>query len=547
MKAILYSTAVLAVATPVFALDCDGLTPEAIGLEGVTFTEVTAVPAGEESPVPQCQIRGRMAERTGTDGRDYALSFELALPEEWNGNFAHQFNGGNDGRVVPATGGRAAGTGETSALERGFAVISSDAGHDSANFEDRGLASGAAFGFDFEARQMYGYKAVEVLQPVAVQMVEAYYEKPISYTYGIGCSNGGRHGMVAAARLPDAFDGLLIGAPGFNLPRAAVQHAHDVQTLAPLTGDLRTAFTQEELSLVADAIRGRCDALDGLDDGLVSDWQGCQMQFDITALTCGESESNMCLPEEKIAALQALHEGPKDASGSEIYNDWAWDPGIEGSDWRSWKIESPVAPWDNLPIIATQGASSLAQVFTVPPTEVEGTPEAMLDFLLNFDIEAEAEQITATSEAFPESAMEVMTPPGSDNPVLAEFRDAGGKMIVYHGVSDGVFSVNDTADWYEALNLNNEGQAANFARFFPVPGMNHCDGGPALDLFDLLTPLVAWVEDGTPAEVATATARADNDELPADLVGAERPLCSSPQVAKYQAGDPLSADSFQCE
>lgn len=533
-------------AAPAAAMDCAGLTPRAMGLDDVTFTEVSAVPAGKDSPAAQCRIRARTAERTGSDGRPYALSFELALPDGWNGDFVHQFNGGNDGEVKPATGGRLAGTGEASALARGFAVVSSDAGHDGKADPDGGLAGGSSFGFDFEARRMYGYKAVEILQPLARRMVETYYGKPVAHAYGIGCSNGGRHAMVAAARLPEAFDGLLVGAPGFNLPRAAVQHAHDVQSLKPVTGDIRTAFSPGDLSLVATAIRQGCDALDGLKDGLVADWQGCQSRFDITALQCAEGQDTACLRAEQVTALQAIHAGPRDAKGDPIYSDWAWDAGIEGGDWRFWKLESTVPSWESQPIIAVMGAASLAQVFTVPPTPVEGNPAALEKFLLDFDIAARAGRIDATDADFPESPMQLMSPPGADDPTLAGFRAAGGKMILYHGVADPVFSVKDTAAWYARLDANNGGRAADFARFYPVPGMNHCEGGPSADLFDLLTPLVDWVERDRAPEAVTALARAENADLPDTLRGASRPLCPAPQVARHDGGDPALAGSFQC-
>ncbi|WP_353471278.1 tannase/feruloyl esterase family alpha/beta hydrolase [Salipiger sp. H15] len=547
MKSLLASTALVCLAAPTLALDCEGLTPEALGITGVTFTEVAAVAPGEESPVAQCRIRARTAERTGSDGKDYALSFELALPDDWNGDFVHQFNGGNDGEVKPATGALQSGTGDTSPLARGYAVVSSDAGHDGKANPDKGLAGGAAFGFDFEARQMYGYKAVEILQPLARQMVEAYYEKPVGHAYGIGCSNGGRHAMVAAERMPGAFDGLLVAAPGFNLPRAALQHALDVQAMTPITGDLRTAFSKDDLGLLAQGIRASCDALDGFEDGLVMDTAACQSAFDVTALQCTEGQNSGCLSEAQVSALQRIHAGPRGADGGQLYSDWSWDAGIEGGNWRTWKVESSIPPWEKMPIIGVMGAASLAQVFTVPPTEVEGAPMALSEFLLQFDIPAQAAEIDATSDAFPESPMQVMTPPGADDPELAAFRDAGAKIIVTHGVADPVFSVNDTARWYAALDANNGGKAGEFARFYPVPGMNHCHGGPATDAYDLFTPLVDWVEHGTAPEAVTAMARDDNADLPQALAGASRPLCPAPQVARYQGGDPKSADSFRCE
>ncbi len=540
--ALMCSTATLAMAQ----MQCEGLTPEALGLSGVSFTEVAAVPAGDDNPAAQCRIRAVTAERKGTDGRDYALRFELALPDVWNGDYVHQFNGGNDGEVKPATGGMGAGTGEETPLARGFAVVSSDAGHDGKAVADAGLAGGARFGFDFEARQMYGYKTVALLDPLARQIVEAYYDNEIGHSYGIGCSNGGRHAMVAASRMPQSFDGLLIGAPGFNLPKAALQHAVDVQALTAVTGDLATAFSAADLQTVADGILQACDALDGIADGLVMDTAACQASFDSAALQCAEGQNSACLSPEQVTALNTIHAGtPED--GAPFYSDFPWDPGIAGGGWRFWKLESPIPPWEKKPIIAVMGAASLAQIFTTPPTEVAGDPAALEQFLKDFDLTARADEIFATSDAFPESAMEVMTPPGSDNPELAAFRDAGGKMMVFHGVSDPVFSVNDTADWYAKLDANNGGKAAEFARFYPVPGMTHCSGGPAVEGFDMFSVLVAWVENGTAPQAVTATARASNRDLPEAMAGISRPLCPAPQVARYTGGDAGMAESFTCE
>ncbi len=525
---------------------CDGLTPEAFELSGVTFTEVAMVAKGEDSPAAQCRIRAVMAERTGADGRPYALRFELALPDEWNGDFVHQFNGGNDGEVKPANGGMAAGTGDQTPLERGYAVVSSDAGHDGKAVQDAGLAGGARFGFDFEARQMYGYKAVALLDPIARRMVEDYYDRGIGHSFGVGCSNGGRHAMVAAVRMYGDFDGLLIGAPGYNLPKAALQHAVDVQALTAVTRDLATAFSPEDLMAVSDGIRQSCDALDGLEDGLVMDTAACQAAFDPASLTCKDGQNSACLKPEQVTALTTIHAGSA-TDAAPVYSTFPWDTGISGGGWRFWKLESPIPPWGKKPIIAVMGAASLAQIFTTPPTEVAGDPDALEGFLKDFDLAARADEIYATTPEFPESAMEVMTPPGADNPDLADFKGSGGKMIVFHGVSDPVFSANDTMAWYDRLNTNNGGAAADFVKYYPVPGMTHCSGGPTLDGFDMFTALVDWIEEGAAPGPITSTSRADNRDLPASLAGASRPLCPAPQVARYTGSDPSSAGSFTCE
>ena len=91
--------------------------------------------------------------------------------------------------------------------------------------------------------------------------------------------------------------------------------------------------------------------------------------------------------------------------------------------------------------------------------------------------------------------------------------------------------------------------AGALARFYPVPGMAHCGGGPSTDRFDLFTPLVEWVEHGKAPSSVVATVRAENRELPQGWSATRsRPLCDWPKVARYRgAGDVESADSFRCE
>lgn len=519
--------------------DMAGVAPD-----GVTITEAVVTPAGEDAPVDHCLVRGVMDERTGGDGRPYALRFELRLPVDWSGRFLHQFNGGNDGKVVPALGIRdemAAGDG---ALARGFAVVSSDAGHDGSANPDLGLAGSNAFGMEYEARRDYGYDAVATLQPVALALTEAHYGRAPDFVYGMGGSNGGRHAMIAAERMPDAFDGLYVAYPGFHLPRAAIQHAWDVQSFLSVADTLQSAFSPEELQTVATEVLAACDGLDGLADGLILDTMGCQSAFDPAAMICAEGENEACLTEDKVAALTRIHGGPRNSAGDQLYSPWPWDTGIATPDWRFWKLESSIPPWQNQPLIAVMGAGSLAQVFTTPPTAVAGDPASLQAYLEGFSFDDDAPKIDATSADFPESAMEIMTPPGADDPTLAEFKAAGGKMMIHHGTSDPVFSFLDTAAWYGKLAANDP-EVADFVRLYAVPGMPHGAGGIAPDQFDMLTALVDWVEGDEAPGPMVATLRADREGMPADLAGETRLLCPWPSVARY-SGYGTGAESFGC-
>ena len=84
--------------------------------------------------------------------------------------------------------------------------------------------------------------------------------------------------------------------------------------------------------------------------------------------------------------------------------------------------------------------------------------------------------------------------------------------------------------------------------------MNHCSGGPAVEQFDMLTPLVNWVEKGIAPERVVATARGVgniggvNAEIPTNWAAARsRPLCAYPKVATYNGtGNKEAAASFTC-
>ena len=488
-----------------------------------------------------CLVKGSMFKRTGSDGREYAIGFEMRLPKDWNGRYYYQANGGLDGSVVTAQGALGGGP-LTGALAQGFAVISSDAGHTGAQT--------TAFGFEPVARLDYGYQAVGKLTPMAKGLIKTAYGKEPDRSYIGGCSNGGRHAMVAAARYPDQYDGFLAGAPGYNLPKAAVANIWGSQQLAKImtagatvpngTGtipDLASGFTAAERAMVGKKILDKCDSLDGITDGLVQDTAACQRTFSIAAdvPTCSAARDGSCLTAAQKTVVADTFVGAKTAAGAAIYSNFWFDPGIAGSGWGVWKNVNSIA-LDPL---------AAGTVFRAAPAFIANSLTVSVDDLNT--------GIYATSATYTEAGMTFMTPPNATN--LAALKLRGAKMMVYHGVSDPIFSAADTATWYSGLAANNNGDASNFARFYAVPGMNHCSGGPTVDQFDMLTPLVNWVEKGIAPDSVVATGRGAgnaggvNAEMPSDWAASRtRPLCPYPKVAKYSGtGDKESAASFSCQ
>jgi pimeloyl-ACP methyl ester carboxylesterase len=538
---------------------CETLTTAELGMAGVSIVSAQSAPADKDLP-PACVVTGAANPRTGVDGRHYALDFEMRLPLEWNGRFLHQVNGGNDGEVVPAIGDpkELNAYGGKPALARGFAVLSSDEGHngkDPAN-DVYGLQASAVFGLDPEARDDYGYAGDMTLGVIGKAIIAKFYGEAPARSYMFGCSNGGRHAMVAASRMGDEYDGFVAGDPGFNLPRAAIQHAWDVQSFETIDPDVKKSFSAADMALVGRKVLEACDKLDGVEDGMVGDIRSCQKVFHLSDLTCQGGKTDQCLSKTQVDALNRAFGGPRNSKGEELYSDWPFDAGMSSANWRFWKVFSGVPPWNGNPLIATMGAASLAAIFTTPPTMTKVDPDSLMAFLTRFDFDRDAPKIYAKGSFavdgktidFKESAWDFMTPPDADDPRLETLKAAGHKIILYHGQSDGVFSFNASANWIEKLNANNGGDAGDLARLFAVPGMNHCAMGPATDNFDMLSAIVDWAEKGRAPDRIIASVRPDNKEVPADWSPERtRPLCPWPKVARYVGGDKERAESFECK
>ncbi len=532
----------MAAAKPGMLQSCEDLAarfahPQTVVASAARVAAGTLSVAGK--PVAEhCLVSGRMAERTSAvDGQSYAIGFQMRLPVQWNGRFFHQGNGGLDGIVQPAVGLVGGGGELTNALAQGFAVLSSDAGHN--------VRQLPMFGRDPDARLDYGYKAVGTLTPMAKALVAAAYGRGPDRSYFGGCSNGGRHAMVAASRYAADYDGFLAGNPGFQLPKAALAQLAGAQLFhrVAVTNDLATAMSPAERKLVGDAIVARCDALDGAKDHFVGDIAACQRAFDLArdVPTCSAERNGQCLSAQQKDVLAKVFAGVTDSKGQRLYAPFHWDPGMAGADWAGWKFVSSVTNRDPV---------AMAYVFQTPPADASAAAEPKL-FALGFDLDRGSALINATSGPYTQSAMQFMTPPGDTD--LTALRARGAKLVVYHGSADGVFSAADTAAWIERVGQRHA-DAAGFARLFVVPGMNHCRGGPATDQFDLLSPLVKWVEEGRAPDRVLAQARGAGNAVPNPEVPAAwaadrtRPLCPWPKVARYKgSGDIERAENFSCE
>ena len=493
-----------------------------------------------------CAVRGVLEPRQGIDGKSYATHFEIRMPDNWQGRFAYQFNEGNDGYVKPALGGITGLKVSQYAINQGFAVLSSNGGHDASANLNEGLVSSSLFGHDPQARLDYAYASVEKLAPLAKQIVERFYQTSIRYAYGIGEGNGGRLAMVAATRYPSMFDGLLVGAPGLNQPRAALQAPWDVQILHRLNQEIQQQVSAKDLALLAQGVISQCDGLDGVRDNMVFAIDACQSVFKPTELVCHGKFDRDCIETETLAALINMHRGPHSSNDIALYSGWLFDTGVRSKNWRQWRLRSDVAFWDYQAVHHVLTASALANIYMTPPYDVKGTAYSLTTFLLSFDFDKDVARLTHQQKPFTASSLALMNPPDVQRPRLDEFKQAGGKMILFHGNSDPAFSIKETVRWYDFLDFYHQGRASDFVQFYRIPGMPHGQGGSSVDSFNSLEPLVQWVEQQQPAGTITAYTRRSNPEITPSMIGLSRPLCPYPSYAHYQQGDLRAASSFVC-
>jgi Tannase and feruloyl esterase len=463
---------------------------------------------------PHCLFRVTIGAReSGLPDMKYGTGIELRLPANWNQRLLFQGGGGLDGVLLPAVGNV---SGFSSALARGFAVVSTDSGH-------RGRSSiDTRFAADQQAKLDFAYQSLERTTHEAKSLLQRFYGRPPEYSYFMGCSTGGREAMMAAQRLPMEFDGVVSGNASFNLTRVAANQVYSLQTvnrIAPRDAQgkplLHEAFTDVQLKGIASAVRQQCDELDGLRDGMINDFRACR--FDPRSQVCkaGAKGDAACLSRKQAQGLATIFAGARNTRGESLYGRFMYDTGIAAPAWRAMHLGSATSP----PVNATLGRDTLRE-FSLTPADTQLDP-------LKFDFDRDMARTSETAAINDAVAT-----------LLTSFAGRGSKMIVYHGLSDQAMATGSLTDWYDNLTPRTTEGPQLWARLYLVPGMLHCAGGQATDQFDMLAAIQDWVEKGRAPDRVLAKGRAFPDTV--------RPLCPYPKVARYQGGESRSAESFAC-
>jgi hypothetical protein len=465
----------------------------------------TVVPAAAAAPA-HCRVSGMLSPE---------IAFEVSLPAKWNGRFYMIGNGGHAGESLEDAGRVAQ---RSQALSLGFAFAQTNTGHDA-----RKEPGGSFVMSNPQKAEDYAFRAVHLTATTSKDITKDYYGRAASKSYWNSCSNGGRQGLIEAQRFPDDFDGIVANAPwvdqtGFTIGAMWNQKA---LTAAPVSS--------AKMVMVAEKVMTRCDAIDGLKDGLIDDPRKCTFDpaRDVPACSAGTDDAS-CLTPAQAAAVAKVYSGPVSSGGRSIFPGFM--PGSEavtatfgggtGTGWAN--VILPPAQPGGKPADFNLAENTMKYLVHTPPK-----PD--YDYA-TFDFDKDVRMLDAWSAKA-----------DAKNPDLSKFRQRGGKLLMTYGWADSILQPMMGVNYYEAATAKNGRSTPDFFRLFMVPGMAHCGGGVGPDRHDAVTAIINWVEKGQAPSTMIASKVVENK------IVRTRPLCAYPQVARYSGtGSIDDAANFKC-
>jgi Tannase and feruloyl esterase len=528
----------------------DSIPANAIGepVSAVTLSEPKWVPATDPLPA-RCEVDGRMMP-VDTAPAARAITFRVWLPAEWHRRAVHQGGAGMNG-VVPDLRAAPYPIDGKSLAQWGFVTYGSDSGHESPPGRGIGPPGTNDWALNEEAVRNLGYMQLKKTHDAAMAIVQRVYGERPRFSYFTGTSQGGREALTVAQRYPQDYDGVAANVPivSFSSLMLAPEFIRIQET------PLANRVTRAKVNAIRAEFMRQCDGLDGLTDGVISNYMACRAIFDVaqgarnrhpwSAKRCpdnsdpdpGDTTANACLTDGQIATLELVYSRYRFATplanGVTTFGMWVpnTDPSGSGliADTRFRGQEGAAA---DAPMHAHLGVLGVTGFLM---RDLAANP---LDYreggALNF------------------RRVELSKVLDSTDPDLSAFAKRGGKMIVTIGTNDTLASPGAQLDYYQAV-IDKMGRRAvnGFARFFVIPQANHGLAATTADVdgagqavqratlpsaYERFAVLVDWVERRTaPAMSLTVTGG-----------GRSMPLCSYPSYPRYTTGPTSSAASYIC-
>ncbi|RYG79684.1 tannase/feruloyl esterase family alpha/beta hydrolase, partial [bacterium] len=363
----------------------------------------------------------------------------------------------------------------------------------------------------------YAYRAVHVTAVTAKDYVARYYGQRPQRAYWNSCSNGGRQGLIEAQRYPEDFDGIVANAPWVDQTGFTIGAVWNQQAIEA------TPLSSAKLNLLAARVMERCDAVDGLKDGLIDDPRRCQFDArrDVPACTAGADADN-CLTVAQAEAIDKIYSGPQ-ANGRRVFPGFMLGSEAPAANANSTWVGTVVPPQPGGRAADFNLAeNTMRYLVHVPPKPDYDTR--------TFDFARDPPMLEAWGRQANAKSVE-----------LAPFRDRGGKVLMTYGWADQILQPLMGVQYYESVAVRHGARTQDFFRLFMVPGMTHCAGGVGPDQFDSMTAIVDWVEGGKAPDALRAAKIVDGKTV------RTRPLCPYPQVARHGGqGSTDEAANFRC-
>jgi feruloyl esterase len=426
---------------------------------------------------------------------DSEIKSEVWLPAAsvWNGKFLMEGGGGLAGSITTA--------GMANAIREGYASASTDTGH-------TGGSGSFALGHPDKIVD-FAYRAVHETAVEAKALIAAYYGRSPHLSYWEGCSTGGRQGLMSAQRYPEDFDGIIAGAPAYNQIYVS---AWRMRLLMEALKSPQHVLPPEKLKLLNDAILDKCDSNDGVTDRLIENPRNCN--FDPSVLKCSGAETASCLTPQQLETVNIAYTDLRKSTGERLY------PGLPFGGELSWR----------LPADATAPGAMDIDIFRYIANQDPAWNWS------SFDLEKDIDRALLHGGEI-----------HAANPDLTKFKARGGKLLMYHGWSDGgsggAISALNTVAYYESVVKQMGPNQGDWFRLFVVPGMDHCGGGTGPNQFNKVAALERWREQNEPPKSITA-ARVNES----GVIDMTRPLCPYPQQAVYRGSGSINdAANFTCK
>ncbi|KAJ4857931.1 tannase and feruloyl esterase domain-containing protein [Trichoderma breve] len=483
---------------------------EIISINGTELWNYTvpAVPGLLPSPVSGLDVCAVDVVLTHPGAHDKVLVKVWMPLEGWNGRF--QANGG----VGYAAGELELTLGPT--IKQGYSSASTDAGVGFNPSSPEAWALRPDGSVNRDALINFSYRSVHDMALVGKEITEQFYGQKPKYSYWNGCSTGGRQAMVAAQRYPDLFDGILAGAPAIYWPTYVI-----AEQWPQVVMKMEKSFPSPcELKAFTDAAIAECDGLDGIVDGVINDPDICHFNpYALVGRKIPCDGVNVTITEATASVVQKVLQGPFGPDGE-----------------SRWYGLNPGAALDSLTNTNVTHGKRVGLPFFVN--------DAWIKYWIAKDPNYDLSKIdyATLDRLFARSDKEYDAIIGTDNPNLSGFQKSGGKLLMWHGLSDQLIFPKGTVEYRNRVErlMGGSEKVNEFFRLFLAPGVDHCAGTPSLGAVptDPLAALVNWVENKrAPLSLAAEIAGSQ---------GGARIICPYPQIATYIGGDTKSASSFKC-